>query len=115
MRVLIIIAGAAIALGGCNRNGQGGDVQNADDNLTAASIVSNDVTAIDAVTGDAANMAADVDMNYGDLSGPDNRASPEGNPSSSTNRSPRDRLREEAPPTPEPTTSSTGNTVSNKE
>ena len=35
--------------------------QNVDENLTAENIVSNDVTAIDAVTGDAANMAADVD------------------------------------------------------
>ena len=35
--------------------------QNVDESLTAENIVSNDVTAIDAVTGDAANMAADVD------------------------------------------------------
>jgi hypothetical protein len=33
---------------------------NADQGLAAENIVSNDVTAIDAVTGDAANMAADV-------------------------------------------------------
>jgi hypothetical protein len=33
---------------------------NVDENLTAENIVSNDVTAIDAATGDAANMAADV-------------------------------------------------------
>ena len=33
---------------------------NADEGLGAQSIVSNDVTAIDAVTGDASNMAADV-------------------------------------------------------
>ena len=38
-----------------------------DENLTAENIVSNDVTAIDAVTGDAANMAADVDINYGNI------------------------------------------------
>ena len=41
--------------------------KNAGESLTAESIVSNDVTAIDAVTGDAANMAADVDLNYGNL------------------------------------------------
>ena len=35
---------------------------NVDENLTAENIVSNDVTAIDAVTGDAANMAADVEL-----------------------------------------------------
>ena len=67
MRALLLIAGAALALGGCGKNSQSDTTQNADDNLTAASIVSNDVTAIDAVTGDAANMAADVDMNFAGL------------------------------------------------
>lgn len=67
MRALILIAGAALALGGCGNNDQKDNDQNVGDNLTAESIVSNDVTAIDAVTGDAANMAADVDMNFGNL------------------------------------------------
>jgi len=67
MRRLILIAAIAIGLGACGRNGQEAVDQNAGENLTADSIVSNDVTAIDAVTGDAANMAADVDMNYGNL------------------------------------------------
>jgi len=66
MRSLILIAGA-LALAACGNNDQADKTQNADENLTAESIVSNDVTAIDAVTGDAANMAADVDMNYGNL------------------------------------------------
>jgi hypothetical protein len=67
MRRLILIAGIAIGVGACGRGGQESVDQNAGDNLTAESIVSNDVTAIDAATGDAANMAADVDMNYGNL------------------------------------------------
>jgi len=67
MRALILIAGAALALGGCGNNDQTDKTQNADENLTAENIVSNDVTAIDAVTGDAANMAADVDTNFGGL------------------------------------------------
>jgi hypothetical protein len=67
MRALLLIAGAALALGGCGNNDQADKGQNADENLTAENIVSNDVTAIDAVTGDAANMAADVDTNYGGL------------------------------------------------
>jgi hypothetical protein len=67
MRALLLIAGAALALGGCGNNDQTDKTQNADENLTAENIVSNDVTAIDAVTGDAANMAADVDMNFGGL------------------------------------------------
>jgi hypothetical protein len=68
MRALIIIACAALALGSCGKNDQSGNTQNVDENLSAENIVSNDVTAIDAVTGDAANMAADVDMNFGNLS-----------------------------------------------
>src|SRR3954452_1143011 len=67
MRALLLIAGATLALGGCGNNDQTDKTQNADENLTAENIVSNDVTAIDAVTGDAANMAADVDMNFGGL------------------------------------------------
>ena len=68
MRALLLIAGATLALGGCGNNDQADKTQNADENLSAENIVSNDVTAIDAVTGDAANMAADVDMNFGGLS-----------------------------------------------
>jgi hypothetical protein len=75
MRALILIAGAALALAGCKNNDQHDNTMNVDENLTAENIVSNDVTAIDAVTGDAANMAADVDTNYGSL---DNSA-PESN------------------------------------
>jgi hypothetical protein len=67
MRALLLIAGAALALAGCKNNDQHDNTMNVDENLTAENIVSNDVTAIDAVTGDAANMAADVDMNYGNL------------------------------------------------
>ena len=64
MRALIMIAGAALALGACGNNDQADNAQNVDENLNAKDIVSNDVTAIDAVTGDAANMAEDV--NYED-------------------------------------------------
>lgn len=61
MRPLILIAAAALAVSACGNNDQTDKTQNVDENLTAENIVSNDVTAIDAVTGDAANMAADVD------------------------------------------------------
>jgi len=67
MRTLLLTAAAALALVGCKNNDQTDKTQNADENLSAESIVSNDVTAIDAVTGDAANMAADVDMNFDGL------------------------------------------------
>ena len=62
MRLPLLIA-AALALSACGNRGQADQAQNADDGLTAENIVTNDVTAIDAVTGDAANMAADVDYN----------------------------------------------------
>jgi hypothetical protein len=67
MRALLLIAGAALALAACRNSDQTGTTENSDENLGAENIVSNDVTAIDAVTGDAANMAADVDMNFGGL------------------------------------------------
>ena len=63
MRALILVAGATLALASCGRNGQADQTLNADETLTANDIVANDVTAIDAVTGDAANMAADVEIN----------------------------------------------------
>jgi len=70
MRVPLLIA-TVLVLSACGNNDQTDKTQNVDENLSAESIVSNDVTAIDAVTGDAANMAADVDMNYGNLEAPE--------------------------------------------
>lgn len=67
MRVPLLILAASLALSGCKNNAMQDNSSNVDENLTAENIVSNDVTAIDAVTGDAANMAADVDMNYGSV------------------------------------------------
>jgi len=66
MRALILTAGAlalAVPLGACKNNDQTDNTMNVDENLTAENIVSNDVTAIDAVTGDAANMAAESPLN----------------------------------------------------
>lgn len=60
MRALILIAVTALSLAACRNNDQTGNTGNVDESLTAGSIVSNDVTAIDAVTGADANMAADV-------------------------------------------------------
>ena len=77
MRVTLLLT-AMLALAACGKNDQANSVQNAGDSLTAEDIVSNDVTAIDAVTGDAANMAMDVDMNFG--SSADNQAVSGGEP-----------------------------------
>ena len=65
MRALILLAGASLGLAACANNDQKDNTQNIDENLTAENIVSNDVTAIDAVTASDANMAADV--NYMDV------------------------------------------------
>ena len=64
MRAHLLIA-ALLALSACSKGAQVDNSAQASDDLTADAIVSNDVTAIDAVTGAAANMAADVDVNYG--------------------------------------------------
>src|SRR4051812_1352918 len=60
MRALVLVSSAALALAACGNNDQTDNTMNVDENLAAENIVSNDVTAIDAVTGDASNMAADV-------------------------------------------------------
>jgi hypothetical protein len=104
MRLLILAAATALTLAACRNNDQHDNTSNIDENLTAENIVSNDVTAIDAVTGDAANMAADV--NYTDV---DNNLGNETNavaPSSSPKRPNR-----EAGPPPKPTTNTTANSV----
>ena len=87
MRLLILAAAAALSLGACKNNDQHDNTANIDENLTADNIVSNDVTAIDAVTGDAANMAADVNYTEeANLEGNDTNAAapvPRTKPSSS--------------------------------
>jgi hypothetical protein len=65
MRMLLLAAVTALSLAACKNNNQHDNSNSVDENLTAENIVSNDVTAIDAVTGDDANMAADV--NYMDV------------------------------------------------
>ena len=60
MRPLILLAGPMLCLAACGTNDQAENTINLDQNLSAETFSSNDVTAIDAVTGDASNMAADV-------------------------------------------------------
>ena len=90
MRLPVFAAATALALmaAACKNNDQHDNTTNIDENLTAENIVSNDVTAIDAVTGDAANMAADV--NYVDvdnsLSNETNAVAPSGTPRLKPNR-----------------------------
>jgi hypothetical protein len=90
MRFPLLLA-AALTLSACGNNDQTDKTQNYDENLTAENIVSNDVTALDAVTGDSANMAADVDMNYGnlDMNGPATEPKPAGNQPSPKSAAPK--------------------------
>ena len=100
MRAPLLIA-ALLTLSACGNNDQSDNTQNVDENLSAESIVSNDVTAIDAVTGDAANMAADVDVNYGNLE--ENAAEPTSNgtaPKPAKPAKPAPRTPREATPSP---------------
>ena len=93
MRAVILVAAAALGLAACGKNDQAENTTNVDETLTADNIVSNDVTAIDAVTGDAANMAADVNfINEGDS----NAGAPSNSGSSSRQRS-RTRIRPRQP------------------
>jgi len=67
MRALILVAGAGLALSACGDQAATDVDANISSNLATADIFSNDTTVIDAATGDASNMAADVTYNVGDL------------------------------------------------
>ena len=61
MRLLILTPVLALSLAACGKSDDS-EGQNAERALTAEAISTNDVTAIDAVTGEAANIAADVEL-----------------------------------------------------
>ena len=110
MRALILIAGAALALAACRNNSQSDNTVNLDQGLTAENIASNDVTAIDAVTGADANMAADV--NFVDFA--TDNASDSGNASSERPRpSGTSRAKAASSNTSAPSSEPTGNAASN--
>ena len=60
MRELILIGAAAAALSGCGGEQSAEERAAAERNVTSEVVQTNDTTAIDAATGEAANMAADV-------------------------------------------------------
>jgi len=64
MRAFILVTGLAFALAACGKDDQAKNTVNVDQAVMADDLVANDVTAIDAVTGEAANMAADVDISF---------------------------------------------------
>jgi hypothetical protein len=104
MRLLILAAATALSLAACKNNDQHDNNMNVDENLTAENIVSNDVTAIDAVTGDAANMAANV--NYTET---ENLL---GNEANSVSAATKPRPNREPTPKPKPTTNTAASTPS---
>lgn len=62
MRTLIV--GAAFALASCGGNEAANEAAVAEDTEAAEVSAVNDITAIDAATGEAANMAADVNYTF---------------------------------------------------
>ena len=79
MRALILVMISALAVTACNRSGSVDNTTNVDQALGGQNISANDTTAIDAATGDDANMAADVqftgnDSLEGDAENADNSA-----------------------------------------
>lgn len=70
MRILLLLAGV-LALAACNQSDTAQEQTGVDEQLNVVTAQGNDVTAIDAATGDDANMAADVEYtdNEADESG----------------------------------------------
>ena len=81
MRALILAAGASLIIAGCGKQDEVVENTTADQGFAANDISSNDTTAIDAATNDAAEMAEDVEFEVDNL---DNAA---GNGDAETNRS----------------------------
>jgi hypothetical protein len=112
MRVPLLLLASILALAACKNNDQVDNTQNVDENLTAENIVSNDVTAIDAVTGDAANMAADSDMNFGNL---DENVGNQPMPTEGAKPAPKAAAPKKARPAQPAAAPATSNTVGNAE
>jgi hypothetical protein len=69
MRALIVVTGACLTLAACNNDGAVENAATVNASLASEAIFANDTTAIDAATGDAANMAADVDYTISNSDG----------------------------------------------
>ena len=76
MRATIFIAAAGLALSACGDNSATEGNADATANLASEAIFSNDTTVIDAATGDAVNMAADVVYTEDDANLDGNAAAP---------------------------------------
>ena len=82
MRTLILVAGIALAVSACGKKQAADNAVVIDANADAENIASNDTTAIDAATGEDANMAADVNYSVNEndsLSGDNSNDNSSGN------------------------------------
>ena len=88
MRLAVLaLAASMLALTGCGEKETTGNTAAADQAVNAEDFATNDTTAIDAATGADANMAADVDINFGAANSDDsNGASAPRRPSTSRPR-----------------------------
>jgi hypothetical protein len=111
MRAALLVIAAVLVLAGCKNNDQLDQTQNVDENLTAENFVSNDVTAIDAVTGDAANMAADSDILFGNVEAADENAADESAPARSAAPAPKPATENKESPAPAAAANTTANNV----
>ncbi len=118
MRTYLLLAALALSLASCRNNDQTDNTANVDENLAAENFVSNDVTAIDAVTGDAANMAADVDIaftNEQQIQNGSNAAAPSASrparPSTPRPASPQSNTTGTTPPATQPASNTTANSI----
>jgi hypothetical protein len=102
MRELILIGAAAAALSGCGGEQTAEERAAAERNVTSEVVQTNDTTAIDAATGQDANMAADVPFipDIENVAG-SNEAAPAAAPRRSATSSPRPRSPAPRPAEPE--------------
>ena len=115
MRALILFAGAALTLSGCGGDQAAENTANIDATATADDIVSNDTTAIDAATGDDANMAADVNYTVNEDANADADRDAHGNTTRNARTSPRSTANESAREPARETPAEPANTVQNSE
>jgi hypothetical protein len=85
MRHLILFSLACLSVAACGKDESQQDIQQVDQALANDNLVDNDLTAIDAITGSDAGMAADVDPSTWDRE--DGERAEGGNADSSPRRS----------------------------
>lgn len=72
MRAGFLTVTAALALAGCGGDRQAQSDAASTEDLATQNVSGNDITAIDAATGDAVNMAADSEFNLAEPDAPTN-------------------------------------------